>query len=104
MFKVSGATVYPGEVQDALLTIAGVTGVAVTGVPGPRGNAVGAMVVCENPALSTEDLRMAARKLLSSFKVPTVWVLAPTPDGIPRGATGKVDVIRLRALLAAQGA
>ena len=52
-------------------------------------------------ALTVEDLRVAARKLLSAFKVPTVWVVVPTPDAIPRGATGKVDVGRLRAVLAA---
>jgi acyl-CoA synthetase (AMP-forming)/AMP-acid ligase II len=103
MFKVSGATVYPGEVEDTLRTIAGVDGVLVTNVLGPQGNAVGAMVVCGNPAITVEDLRAAARKLLSSFKVPTVWVLVPTPDAIPRGATGKVDVARLRALLSGAG-
>ena len=101
MFKVSGATVYPGEVEDALRTIPGIDGVAATNVPGPRGNAVGAMVVCDSAALTVEDLRVAARKLLSAFKVPTVWVVVPTPDAIPRGATGKVDVGRLRAVLAA---
>ena len=101
MFKVSGATVYPGEVEDALRTIPGIDGVAATNVPGPRGNAVGAMVVCDSPALTVEDLRVAARKLLGVFKVPTIWVVVPTPDAIPRGATGKVDVGRLRAVLAA---
>ena len=34
----------------------------------------------------------AARKLLSSFKVPTVWLLVDSDDAIPRGGTGKVDV------------
>lgn len=101
MFKVSGATVYPGEVADTLRTIAGVDGVAVTNVVGPQGNAVGALVVCDTAAVTAEDLRGSARALLSSFKVPTVWVLVPTPDAIPRGATGKVDVARLRAVLAA---
>jgi acyl-CoA synthetase (AMP-forming)/AMP-acid ligase II len=44
-------------------------------------------------------LRLAARKLLSSFKVPTMWLLVDSDDSIPRGPTGKVDVGRLRELL-----
>ena len=61
------------------------------------------MVVCDSVAVTAEDLRAAARKLLSSFKVPTVWALVPTPDAIPLGATGKVDVARLRTLLSGGG-
>ena len=38
--------------------------------------------------------------MLSSFKVPTVWLLVDSDDTIPRGPTGKVDVRRLRELLA----
>ena len=43
------------------------------------------------------SLRAAARKLLSAFKVPTVWLLVDSDEDIPRGTTGKVDVRRLRA-------
>ncbi|MEZ0341254.1 class I adenylate-forming enzyme family protein [Mycobacterium sp. pV006] len=98
MFKVSGATVYPGEVEDALRTIPGVQAAAVTDVPGPHGPRVGAMIVTDRP---TEDVRTAARELLSSFKVPTVWVRSDDAADIPRGATGKVDVAALRARLSA---
>ncbi|BBX17659.1 AMP-binding protein [Mycolicibacterium duvalii] len=97
MFKVSGATVYPGEVEDALRSIAGVRAVAVTDVPGPRGPQVGAMVACDD---TIEDLRAAARNLLSSFKVPTVWIRTDDETDIPRGPTGKIDVAALRARLA----
>ncbi len=91
MFKVSGATVYPSEVEQALRTIAGVDNAFVTNVPGPQGERVGAVVVCDS-ALAAEGLRESARKLLSSFKVPTVWLLLDSDDAIPRGTTGKVDV------------
>jgi acyl-CoA synthetase (AMP-forming)/AMP-acid ligase II len=37
---------------------------------------------------------------LSSFKVPTVWLLLDSDDAVPRGTTGKVDARRLRAMLA----
>ena len=40
----------------------------------------------------SNDLRAAARKRLSAFKVPTVWLVVDSDDAIPRKATGKVDV------------
>ncbi|MGE2730978.1 class I adenylate-forming enzyme family protein [Mycolicibacterium vaccae] len=97
MLKVSGATVYPSEVEDALRTLPGVRAVAVTDVPGPAGPQVGAMVVSDR---TVDELRSAARELLSSFKVPTVWVGVPDESGLPRNATGKVDVVAVRARLA----
>jgi acyl-CoA synthetase (AMP-forming)/AMP-acid ligase II len=101
MFKVSGATVYPAEVEQALLTIAGVRGVFATNVAGLQGDRVGAAVVCDTAALSPVALRDAAKARLSSFKVPTVWLLTDDDSAIPRGPTGKVDIPRLRALLTA---
>jgi len=98
MFKVSGATVYPSEVEAALRGIDGITAAFVTNVPGSRGEQVGAVVVCTE--LTADQLRAAARKRLSAFKVPTVWLLLDSDEGIPRGTTGKVDVRRLRELLA----
>lgn len=95
MFKVSGATVYPSEVEQALRTIDGVDNACVTEVSG----AVGAIVVGD---VSVDQLRAAARDRLSAFKVPSVWLLVDSDDDIPRKATGKVDVAQVRALLAAQ--
>ncbi len=96
MFKVSGATVYPSEVEAALREIDGVRVAFVTDVAGR----VGAAVVCDG--LTVEELRTEARGRLSSFKVPTVWRLLDSDDAIPRGSTGKVDVRGLRELLAGQ--
>jgi acyl-CoA synthetase (AMP-forming)/AMP-acid ligase II len=93
MFKVSGATVYPSEVEQALRTIDGVENAFVTEVSG----AVGAVVIGD---ATVDHLEAAARKLLSSFKVPTVWLLLDSDGAVPRGTTGKVDVRRLRAMLA----
>jgi acyl-CoA synthetase (AMP-forming)/AMP-acid ligase II len=92
MFKVSGATVYPSEVEQALRTIDSVENAFVTDVSG----AVGAVVIGDT---TVDGLRAAARKLLSSFKVPTVWLLLDADDAVPRRTTGKVDVRRLRAML-----
>jgi acyl-CoA synthetase (AMP-forming)/AMP-acid ligase II len=102
MFKVSGATVYPTEVEQALRDIDGVESAFVTNVSGAQGDHVGAVVVCDTAANTAERLRTAARKLLSSFKVPTMWLLVDSDDVIPRGPTGKVDARRLRQLLAGE--
>lgn len=98
MFKVSGATVYPSEIAEALRTLAGVDAAFVTNVPGPAGDRVGAAVVCGRTA-TVEALTAAARTVLSTFKVPTVWLIVASDDVVPRGTTGKVDVRRLRDML-----
>jgi acyl-CoA synthetase (AMP-forming)/AMP-acid ligase II len=100
MFKVGGATVYPIEVEQALRDVDGVDQVFITNLAGAQGDCVGAAVVCDTAATTIEHLRRSARGLLSSFKVPTVWLLLDTDDTIPRGPTGKVDVGRLREMLA----
>jgi acyl-CoA synthetase (AMP-forming)/AMP-acid ligase II len=100
MFKVSGATVYPSEVETALRAIDGIHHAFVTNVPDAAGNRVGAAVV--GRALTAEQLRGSARTLLSAFKVPTVWLLLESDDDVPRGATGKVDIRRLREMLSEQ--
>ncbi|MDA2895317.1 class I adenylate-forming enzyme family protein [Mycolicibacterium sp. BiH015] len=98
MFKIKGATVYPSEVEEALRTVDGVRAAFVTNVVGPEGNRVAAAMVSDS-GVTVEQLRSAARTVLSSFKVPTVWKLLHSEDGVPRGPTGKVDGPRLRALL-----
>ncbi|KUI20538.1 AMP-binding protein [Mycobacterium sp. GA-1285] len=95
MFKVSGATVYPSEVERALRTIDGVHNAIVTEVAG----AVGAAVVSGRPL---DELRTEARNRLSAFKVPTVWLITDNDGDIPRKASGKVDVRALRDILLAR--
>lgn len=63
---------------------------------GPR---VGAAVVCGGNAPTADQLRGSARRLLSSFKVPTVWLVLKSDDDVPRGGTGKVDIRPLRDML-----
>ncbi|MFE6922152.1 AMP-binding protein [Nocardia sp. NPDC057663] len=98
MFKVSGATVYPSEVERALRGVDGVIDACVTDVAGEHGARVGALVVCDS-ATTPDTLRTQVRESLSAFKIPTVWVLADSPERIPRGATGKVDIRGLRTML-----
>ncbi|MEU4312280.1 class I adenylate-forming enzyme family protein [Nocardia sp. NPDC024068] len=102
MFKVNGATVYPGEVEKALRSLAGVTGAFVTDVERGAGDRVAAaLVVTGRPDIGR--LCHAAREILSSFKVPTIWLLLDSDTDIPRGTTGKVDIAALRKLLSDRG-
>ena len=99
MFKVSGATVYPGEVERALRDHRW-RPQRIRHERACRTGAIGWV----RPWCATRrgDRRAAARRarnLLSSFKVPTVWLLVESDDDVPRGGTGKVDVPRLRELL-----
>jgi acyl-CoA synthetase (AMP-forming)/AMP-acid ligase II len=102
MFKVSGATVYPTEVEAALRTIPGVAQAWVTNLPSAGGELVGAAVVTRGP-LSVEDLDRAARSRLSSFKVPKRWALLRSPAEVPAMATGKVDKGGLQDLIRRAG-
>lgn len=97
MFKVSGATVYPSEVEAVLRRLPGVRATFVTNTPGPQGDTVAALVVGDVGVLSEDALTSAARAELSAFKVPTRWLLTDDEDLVPRGATGKLDARRLRA-------
>jgi acyl-coenzyme A synthetase/AMP-(fatty) acid ligase len=102
MFKVKGATVYPTEVEAALRATPGVRSAFVTNVDGPDGHdRVGALVVsAEDPA----QIAAKVRSRLSSFKVPTVWLVVDDPAVTPMSATGKVDKARLQQMLSTEGA
>ena len=105
MFKVSGATVYPSEVEAALRGIPGVRAAAVTAVGevalGSRQPEVGALVVT---SLALDVVRSAVRGRLSAFKVPTRWVLTDDSAAVPLLASGKVDTAALRILIEATAA
>lgn len=107
MFKVSGATVYPLEVEAALRTLPRVREAFVTDVADEAGERQVAALVVVTPDLAaagaTDDLAERARGRLSSFKVPTRWLVVADPAGVPRLASGKVDVGALRRLLRDHG-
>jgi acyl-CoA synthetase (AMP-forming)/AMP-acid ligase II len=96
MFKVSGATVYPSEVESALRSIHGVRAAFVVNTVDGGANRVGAMVVT---SVSVDELRSAIKDVLSAFKVPTVWSILASDDAVPFGATGKPDKQRIREIL-----
>jgi acyl-CoA synthetase (AMP-forming)/AMP-acid ligase II len=101
MFKVKGATVYPTEVESGLRSIPGVAQAFVTDVSADGGTPeVAALVVSSADPGSLAD---AARARLSSFKVPTLWLVVPNPEPVPMSATGKVDKQALQELLLSRG-
>jgi acyl-CoA synthetase (AMP-forming)/AMP-acid ligase II len=102
MFKVSGATVYPTEVESALRSIPGVAQAYVTNLTGPSGELVGAAVVTRGES-SVAELDREARARLSAFKVPKRWVLLRSPADVPTLATGKVDKGGLQELIRSAG-
>lgn len=100
MFKVSGATVFPSEVEAALRDIEGVRAAYVTDVRDPDGTArVGALIASSQPL---EWVTSEARNRLSAFKVPKLWLLGEASD-VPVTATSKVDKSALQELLRSKG-
>jgi acyl-CoA synthetase (AMP-forming)/AMP-acid ligase II len=101
MFKVKGATVYPSEVEVALRSLPGVALAHVTNITSAEGHdQVAALVVSGNDANALSE---SVRERLSSFKVPTVWLVVEDREVIPMMASGKVDKGGLQQLLLESG-
>ena len=88
----SAGPVYPSEVESALREIDGVRSAFVTEVNGTVGAAVVGIVDREAPRAEAHP----AQRIQGSDGV----AVARLVDDVPRGATGKVDVRRLREMLA----
>lgn len=98
MFKVSGATVYPSEVEAALRTVPGVVQAFVTNIAGEGGDIVGAAVVTRGP-MAIAELDCEIRTRLSAFKVPKRWAQLRSLAEVPTLASGKVDKAGLQELI-----
>ena len=93
MINRGGATIAPVEIERALLGIDGVDDAAAFGVDDDRlGQRVAAAIV---GIAEPGEVRDAARRLLSGYKVPETWFVV---DEIPRNANGKIDRRALQAL------
>jgi long-chain acyl-CoA synthetase len=97
---VSGFHVYPAEVEEALREVEGVADAAVVGVPDrATGEAVVGYVRSGLPQTSYGALAAAAvehcRRRLAGFKQPHRIEVV---EDFPRGATGRVQKGRLRAM------
>jgi fatty-acyl-CoA synthase len=97
VIRTGGTNVSPLEVESVLIGHTGISGVAVIGVPDVAlGEVVVACVVpLENVTLTEDQVRQFLRGKLSSYKIPR-RVLFFTDDELPRTASDKFDVARVR--------
>jgi len=93
-----GSNIYPREVEEALLTHAGVREVSVIGQPDPEwGEIVVAFVVPEGKAPDTASLDQACTDQIARFKKPKRYVFV---DDLPKNNYGKVLKTELRGIAA----
>ncbi|WP_373049836.1 malonate--CoA ligase [Thalassovita aquimarina] len=89
-----GFNVYPKELESLIDDIPGVLESAVIGVPHPDfGEAVVAVVVREDPALTPEQIEAVTGRDLAKFKQPKKILFVPE---LPRNTMGKVQKKALR--------
>ena len=87
MINRGGYKIYSVEVENALMSFAGVVEAAVVAQPCPvLGERVHAFVVA--PDVQPADLKRHCAKLLADYKVPEDITLSDTP--LPRNANGKL--------------
>jgi acyl-CoA synthetase (AMP-forming)/AMP-acid ligase II len=106
MVRISGATVYPPEVETAVRALPGVATAHVADLPVPGGaRRIGALVVAPGPGRPGEvaELAAGARARLGAFKVPTSWPVVRDDAAVPRLASDKLDVPAPRRLLDENG-
>lgn len=103
MIKTSGNNVAPPEVEQVLARCSGVKQAYVLGIPDPqRGELVAAALVPKPDAtLDTAAIAEEARRQLSNYKVPRRFVVMDEAD-VPWLASGKVDRLKIREILAAR--
>jgi acyl-CoA synthetase (AMP-forming)/AMP-acid ligase II len=103
MIKTRGANVSRLEVEAALLALPGVSQAVVAGLPDAEFGkiVVAAVVPDKGVVLQENELRLAMRTSLSSFKIPRRIVFVTAGD-IPRTATGKVQLNRAGPMIASR--
>jgi long-chain acyl-CoA synthetase len=89
MIVVSGFKVFPNEIEDVLAMHPGVQEAAVIGVADERaGEAVKAVVVRKDPALTEADLLAHCKLHLTGYKVPRIVEFRSEP--LPKTNIGKI--------------
>lgn len=105
MFKVSGATVFPTEVEAGLRAVPFVRQAYVTDLADAEGRSTVAalVIVTDEQPVGIAEVAIEAKARLSAYKIPKRWVLSTAIDAAPVTATGKVDRDALRRLLRERG-
>lgn len=95
MYISGGENVYPAEVENALLNLAGVKDAAVIGVPDDKWGETGrAFVVLKPDAPGVDELRNQLKARIAGYKMPRDIIVI---DELPRTASGKVRKQDLRS-------
>ncbi len=94
MILVSGFNVYPNEVEEVVVTHAGVMECAAVGVPDAKsGEVVKLFVVRKDPSLTEDELMAHCRANLTGYKLPKAIVFL---DELPKTNVGKILRRQLR--------
>lgn len=95
MYICGGVNVYPAEVEQVLVRLAGVAAVAVVGVPDEYRGEVGRAFVVRRPGAQLDERTVMefAREHLAHVKTPRSVVFV---EELPRNAAGKVLKTALR--------
>jgi acyl-CoA synthetase (AMP-forming)/AMP-acid ligase II len=101
MIKSRGANVSPREVELLLESLPGVQHALVMALPHPtmEEEVTAVLVPVTGWDLDVGDVERRARAQISSFKVPTRWVIVEEEGDIPWLGSGKPDKLTLRARL-----
>ncbi len=92
-----GFNIYPREIEDQLVRIAGVRAAAVVGHSDPARGEIPVAFLETEDGVDVERVLATLRTQLASFKIPK---RVERIEELPRNAMGKIDKPRLRALLA----
>ena len=85
---VSGFKVFPNEVEQIIAQLPGVLEVGVVGVPSEEsGEAVKAVIVKRDPALTKESVIAFCREHLTGYKIPKIVEFV---DELPKTNVGKI--------------
>jgi fatty-acyl-CoA synthase len=100
MIISGGENIYPAEVEDLILDLDDVTGVAVIGVPDQRwGERPWAVITVRTGAnVSADQISAHLAGRIARYKIPKNVVIV---DQLPRTASGKVRKVDLRAQIEA---
>lgn len=97
MIVVSGFKVFPNEIEDVLTMHPGVLEAGVIGVPDERsGEAVKAVVVRKNAALTEAEVLAHCKQHLTGYKMPRMVEFRMEP--LPKSSVGKILRRELRGV------
>jgi fatty-acyl-CoA synthase len=102
MYISGGSNVYPREIEELILTLPGVSEVAILGMPDRKWGEVGLAVVVTAPGAVVEEADIAAlvASRLAKYKLPARYVFL---DEMPKTGYGKITKKLVREELQARG-